>query len=147
MWTRRDSNPQPPGVFRTPKPGALSNYATGPYRLFHLLNVKTKINKYLSNRINCDLMELKVVKQGEKKLLLELNGETIAFAHLLKDELWKDGSISEAAAVKEHPYLSEPKVLAVTSRGSPKSALEKASERIVEQTKEFREKFKEALKK
>ena len=92
-------------------------------------------------------MELKTVKEEEKKLVLELNGETLAFAHLLKDELWKDSSTKEAAAIKEHPYLEEPKVLVVTSRGSPKTALEKASERIIEQTKELREKFKDALKK
>lgn len=101
----------------------------------------------MPNRINCDLMELKTVKEDEKKLIIELKGETVAFAHLLKDELWKDGSTKEAAAIKEHPYLSEPKILVATSRGSPKSALEKTSERIIEQTKELREKFKDALKK
>ncbi len=92
-------------------------------------------------------MELKTVKEDDKKLIVELGGETIGFAHMLKDELWKDASIKEAAAIKEHPYLSEPKILAAVSRGSPKTALEKVSENISKQAKDFGDKFKDALKK
>jgi DNA-directed RNA polymerase subunit L len=92
-------------------------------------------------------MELKAVKQDEKKLILELREGTIGFVNLLRDELWRDPSIKEAAAIREHPYLAEPKILVAVSRGSPQSALEKTTESLIEQTKEFREKFKAALKK
>ncbi len=92
-------------------------------------------------------MELKTVKEDEKKLIVELKGETIGFAHMLKDELWKDANVKEAAAIKEHPYLSEPKILVAVSRGSHKTALEKVSDRIADQVKEFGEKFKDSLKK
>lgn len=92
-------------------------------------------------------MELKVVKEDEGKLILELKEGTIGFANLLRDELWKDPTIKEAAVIREHPYLAEPKILVAVSRGSPQSALEKAVENILDQTKEFREKFKAALKK
>lgn len=92
-------------------------------------------------------MELKIVKEEEKKLILELREGTVGFVNLLKEELWKDPSVKEAASIREHPYLSEPKILVAVSRGSPQSVLEKATENILEQTREFKEKFKAALKK
>lgn len=93
------------------------------------------------------LMELKVVKQDEKTLIVEVKGETFTLTNLVRESLWEDKSVSEAAQIKEHPYLAEPKIFVNVSRGSPKVALEKSSERLIEQTKEFGEKFKKELKK
>lgn len=87
-------------------------------------------------------MELNVVKQDEKRLVIETKGESISFVHMIKDELWKDSSVKEAAAIKEHPYLAQPKILVAVSRGTPKTALEKASDSIAKQAKEFKDKFK-----
>jgi DNA-directed RNA polymerase subunit L len=92
-------------------------------------------------------MELNIIKEDEKKLILEVKGETIGFVNLLRDELWKDKSVSEAAHIKEHPYLAEPKVFVKVNKGSPRTALEKAAARIRDQAKEFGEEFKKALKK
>lgn len=92
-------------------------------------------------------MELKVVEKDEKKMILEVKGETVTLTNLLKSELWNDKAVSEAAQIKKHPYLDEPKVFVKVSRGDPKTALEKAADRIAEQAKEFREEFKKALKK
>lgn len=92
-------------------------------------------------------MELKNFEDIGKRLIIEFNDETIAFAHMIKDKLWDDPSVKEAAVVREHPYLSKPKILVETSRGSPKTALEKTSEKLLEEAKEFKEKFKDALKK
>lgn len=92
-------------------------------------------------------MELKVVKQDDKILELEIKGETVALTNLLRQELLEDKNVDEAAQIKEHPYLAEPKIFVKTERGSPVTALEKASERIDSQLSEFREKFKAALKK
>ena len=93
------------------------------------------------------MMELKAVKQDEKTLMLEIKGETIALTNLVRQELWNDKSVDEAAQIKEHPYLAEPKIFVKVDRGAPVTALEKASERIESQLNEFREKFKTALKK
>ena len=92
-------------------------------------------------------MELRKVEENEKRLIIEFDSETIAFANMIKDKLWEDSSVKEAATIKEHPYLSKPKILVETSRGSPQTALEKATEKLLEETKEFREKFKDAIKK
>ena len=91
-------------------------------------------------------MELSIVKEDDKKLILETKGESIAFAHLFKDELWKDSNVKEAAAIQEHPYLAQPKIFVITSKGSPRTALEKAADSIGKQAKEFNDKFKAALK-
>ena len=91
-------------------------------------------------------MELKVVKEDEKTLSVELKGETVSLTNLIRKELWSDKNVVEAAQIKEHPYLAEPKVFVKVSRGSPKTALKKASDRIASQLTEFREKFKSGLK-
>ena len=92
-------------------------------------------------------MELKKVKEDEKTLILELRGESHTLTNAFREELLNDKSVKEAAEIKEHPYLSQPKIFVKTERGSPATALEKAADRLVDQTKEFVEKFKAALKK
>lgn len=92
-------------------------------------------------------MELKKLEDDGKRLLVEFDGETLAFANMIKDKLWEDPSIKEAATILEHPYLSKPKILVETNRGSPQTALEKTTEKLLDEAKEFGEKFKSALKK
>ncbi|MBI2547249.1 MAG: hypothetical protein HYW23_02270 [Candidatus Aenigmarchaeota archaeon] len=92
-------------------------------------------------------MELKKIEGTDKKLLVELDGETIAFANMVKDKLWEDSSVKESASIMEHPYLAKPKILVETSRGSPETALEKATGKLIDEAKEFKDKFKDALKK
>lgn len=92
-------------------------------------------------------MELKVVKQDDKTLVLEVQGETVTVTNILRGELWEDRNVREAAQIKEHPYLAEPKVFVKTSRGKPQTALNKAADRIIKQTEEFTAEFKKALKK
>lgn len=92
-------------------------------------------------------MELKKVKEDDKTLLLETVGETFTLTNAIREILWDDNTVSEAAQIREHPYLSNPKIFVKTSRGSPTAALEKAAEKIAEQAKEFKELFKKEVKK
>jgi DNA-directed RNA polymerase subunit L len=92
-------------------------------------------------------MQLKVLKEDEKTLMLEVEGETVTFTNLLRKELWQDKSVSEASEKKEHPYIGGERILVKTERGSPRVALDKAATRISGQAKEFGEEFKRALKK
>ena len=93
------------------------------------------------------MMELKAVKQDDKTLMVEAQGETATVTHAIREALWEDKSVSEAAHVQEHPYMSQPKIFVKVDRGSPVAALEKAAEHVESQAKEFREEFKKALKK
>jgi len=92
-------------------------------------------------------MDLKIIKEDEKSLILEIKGESLTLTNLLRKELWNDTSVTEAANIKVHPYLGEPQIMVKTSRGSPRIALDKATTRIIDQLEEFREEFKRALKK
>ena len=93
------------------------------------------------------MMQLKVLKEDEKAIALEVAGETVTFTNLLRKELWQDKSVDEASEKKEHPYIGEEKIFVKTSRGSPRIALEKAATRISDHAKEFGEEFKRSLKK
>ncbi len=92
-------------------------------------------------------MKLKVVKQDDKTLIVETTDESISFCNLVRSELWQDKGISEAAYIKEHPYLEKPKIFVKVSRGKPQTALERAAKRLESQTVEFGKEFKKALKK
>ncbi len=91
-------------------------------------------------------MELKIVQEGEKNITVEIKEESITFANLIKETLWQDSSVTEAACIKEHPYLAEPKVFVKVSKGDPLTALQKAAERIATQIDEFGQQFKKAIK-
>lgn len=89
-------------------------------------------------------MELRVIKEDGKTLFLEVAGETHTLTNTIREELWNDKNVSEAAEIKEHPYLAQPKIFVKVEKGSPKEALKKAAERIAEKAREFGEKFEKA---
>ena len=52
-------------------------------------------------------MELKKIKENDKSLLVEVAGESFTVTNAMREYLWDDKSVSEAAQIKEHPYLSQ----------------------------------------
>ncbi len=92
-------------------------------------------------------MELTTKKQEKNLLELEIKGESIGFINLIKEEMWNDKSVEETASVKEHPYMSEPKLYVKMSGSSnPVVAIEKANKRIIAQVDELKGEFERALK-
>lgn len=92
-------------------------------------------------------MKLNIIK-GEGNLLeVEVVGETIGFVNALREELWNDKNVEEAAYVKEHPYLAEPKIWVKVKHGDPKKALLDAAKRLEDKIKNFEKNFERALKK
>lgn len=92
-------------------------------------------------------MRLKALKQNKTLLFVEVEGESTGFANLIKEELWEDKNVDEAAHIKEHPYMAEPKIY-VKMKGitDPKKAIGKANKRILVQLKDLEKEFKRALK-
>ncbi len=83
-------------------------------------------------------MEVKSVKEESDTLLVELKGDTIGFANLIREELWNDENVSEAASFKEHPYMAEPKIFVkMKGRTKPEKALKDAASRIQSKLKEL----------
>lgn len=92
-------------------------------------------------------MEVKTIKQDKDMLLVEVKGDTIGFANLIREELWNNKDVDEAASIKEHPYLEEPKIYVKTKSGKPKKALEDAAVSLQRKIKELKNEFEIALKK
>ena len=74
---------------------------------------------------------------------IEFLDETETLTHLLATQVWKEGG--EAAAIKEHPFIENPKIVVMGS--NPTKILDKASVALEEQCEEFKEEFKRALEK
>ena len=86
-------------------------------------------------------MKLEILDKQKEKIKLQISGETHTFLNLLKENAWDAGAI-QASYVLENPYLSVPKIII---RGNdPLKILDKASQMIVDQAKEFETHFKRA---
>jgi DNA-directed RNA polymerase subunit L len=88
-------------------------------------------------------MNVKVIEKEKEKIVLEIDGETHTFLNLLRENVWNAGG--EAYYIIQHPYLSVPKF--VVKAENPKKILYDAVELIIDQAKEFEEKFDKCLKK
>ena len=88
-------------------------------------------------------MNIKVLEDSKEKLLIEFEDETETITNILATQVWKEGG--EAAAVREHPFIENPKLVVMGSNS--KKLLEKASVALQEQCDEFKEEFKRAIEK
>jgi len=91
-------------------------------------------------------MELNIVRKDDKSLLLEVKGESFTLTTPIKEKLWEDDNVIEAADMKEHPYLEEPKIWVKVERGSPLTALSRAASKLERDLEKLEEAFKKALK-
>ena len=92
-------------------------------------------------------MEVKKIKDEEGILMLELEGESKSFANLIREELWNNKTINEAAAIKNHPYMDQPKLfLKMKGKEKPEKALKDAAKRIQVSLKDFENEFSRIFK-
>jgi len=93
-------------------------------------------------------MELNKIKEDSDMIEIELKGESVGFANLIKEELWNDENVDEAAYIKEHPYMAEPKIYVKMKGGrfNTRVALERAIKRIQVKLEDFKKEFDRALK-
>jgi len=87
-------------------------------------------------------MDVSVVEESKDKLKVEVKGETVTLTQLIAKQAWKEGG--EAAAIREHPFMVQPKILVTGS--NPRKILEKSAKAVEEQCDEFKAEFKKALK-
>jgi DNA-directed RNA polymerase subunit L len=93
-------------------------------------------------------MELNKIREDTEMIEIELKGESVGFANLLKEELWNDENVDEAAYIKEHPYMAEPKIYVKMKGGrfNTRVALERAVKRLQVKLKSLKRELKRALK-
>jgi len=84
-------------------------------------------------------MKLVLLENTDKKIILEVQGETHTFLNLLRENAWDSGS-RQASYMMEHPYLSEPKL--IIRADNPKKVLDNAAQMIIDQAKEFGKEFR-----
>ncbi len=84
-------------------------------------------------------MEVKPIKQDKNMLLVEVKGDTIGFANLVREELWNNKEVEEASSIKEHPYLAEPKIYVKTKGEKPKKVLQDAATSLQTKVRELKE--------
>lgn len=92
-------------------------------------------------------MEVKKLKEDKNILILEILDGGIGFANLIKEELWRDKGVDEAASIKEHPYMAKPKIyVKMKGNKNPKLALMKATKRLQVMVKDLKGEVERALK-
>lgn len=92
-------------------------------------------------------MKLKTIKKNDSGILLEVQGGSVGFTNLIRGELWNDKNVQEAAYIKEHPYMVQPKIF-VKMKGKSNSitALKNATKRISVKLTDLKKEFEMALK-
>ncbi|MEM5815257.1 MAG: RpoL/Rpb11 RNA polymerase subunit family protein [Candidatus Aenigmatarchaeota archaeon] len=86
-------------------------------------------------------MEIVKLKEDKNSVLLELRGESFTLASLLEEELWENKRVVEAAAFREHPYLSEVKLWIKIDKGDIKDVLSETADNILRKIKDLKETF------
>ena len=89
-------------------------------------------------------MELSAIEKKKDKLRVEVRGETHTILNLIRENAWKAGA-RQASYIIQHPYISQPEII-VRSR-NPAKTLKDAAQMIADDSKEFSQAFKRAMKK
>ena len=82
-------------------------------------------------------MELRLVSKTDKRMEIEIIGETDTVLNLLKQRLLADPSVETATYVMGHPYLDNPLFVVETKSGKAEAALKNAAKEIRQQFDEF----------
>lgn len=89
-------------------------------------------------------MELSATGKSKDKLRVEVRGETHTMLNLIRENAWRAGA-KQASYIIQHPYISQPEII-IRSR-NPAKTLRDASQRVIDDSKEFSVAFKRAMKK
>ncbi len=91
-------------------------------------------------------MKLKVLKETDNEIRVEVQGEGHTFCNALQDVLLSDKDVEFAGYSIDHPLISEPVIFVRTRRSSnPRIVLIKAAEKLKSKTEEIRQAFESAL--
>ena len=80
-------------------------------------------------------MELEIIEDEPKSIILEFRGADRGIADVIKDRLLLNKDVEFAGVVKEHPEIGMPRL--VVKAGKPKAAVLKAVEEVQAEMKEF----------
>lgn len=82
-------------------------------------------------------MEMRLVSKTDKKMEIEVIGETDTLLNLLKQRLLADPAVETATYIMGHPYLDNPLFVVETKSGKADAALKNAAKDLRQQFDEF----------
>ncbi len=83
-------------------------------------------------------MEIKVIKNEGKELMLEFETKDLTIPDLIAHELLNDNDVTFAGVLKDHPEVGKPMLVVKTNRKKAVDAVSSAIDRIGESIKEMR---------
>ena len=92
-------------------------------------------------------MELKILEESKKKIIVSIEGEDTTLCNVLKKELWNDKHVVAAAYSLSHPLIGIPEIIVETDgKKKPRTALLEAAERLQDQNNKLKKEFSHVLK-
>ncbi|HUC38972.1 MAG TPA: RpoL/Rpb11 RNA polymerase subunit family protein [Candidatus Acidoferrum sp.] len=83
-------------------------------------------------------MEVKILKNESKELIIEFESRDLTMPDLLAHELLNDGDVSFAGVSRSHPETGKPILTVKTSKKGASDALSGAIKRINENVKDMK---------
>lgn len=91
-------------------------------------------------------MRLKVLKETDNEIRVEVQGEGHTFCNALQDALLSDTDVEFSGYSIDHPLISEPVIFVRTkSSSNPRIVLIRAVEKLKSQTDDIKQAFESAL--
>ena len=87
-------------------------------------------------------MKVHEVEREGDKLKIAVEGESTTFAHMIRKQVLQNPNTDVAAAVRRHPYASQPEIIVKTKKGKPDTVLADAADKIAKMCKELRASLK-----
>lgn len=87
-------------------------------------------------------MDIKIIEEDKKKIVFEVPGESHTLLNILREELWNDENVKEAAYRIKHPLTKIARMIVETNgKEEPRKALQEAAKRVIKTNKKFADAF------
>jgi DNA-directed RNA polymerase subunit L len=90
-------------------------------------------------------MDVKVLKEDQKSLELEVSGVDQSVLQIIQHELLADENVSFAAFNKPHPLLKTQKMSLIVKSGKPRKVLQSACDKAYAKAKQLEDSISKAL--
>jgi len=91
-------------------------------------------------------MELNIIEETPKKIVMEIKGESHTLCNALKNELWGNSHVKIATYTIKHPLVGIPTfILETDGEVKPRKAMIDASEKLKKDVEKFRIQFKKEI--
>ncbi len=91
-------------------------------------------------------MNIQIIEEAKNKIVFEIPGENHTLLNIIREELWNDEHVKNAAYRIKHPLTKVPRMVVETDgKEDPKKALQEAAKRVLKMNKKFSDAFEKAI--